>query len=64
MISIAIKFLIFIHFAWHAIAAIGVTAAIWHSYEAHRHSKWKLMLAVLWLIVSVALLFVSDDACH
>jgi hypothetical protein len=59
------KILIFIHFAWHAIAALGVTAAIWHSYDAHKHSKWKIALALLWLTFSIALLFIPEDsACH
>ena len=57
------KILILIHFAWHAVASLLVAAAIWHSYEAHSHSKWKLVAAVLWLLVSVALMFAPDNAC-
>lgn len=62
MIATILKFLMVIHFAWHAIAALGVTAAIYHSYEAHKHSKWKLILAVLWLVISVALIFAPESA--
>lgn len=59
-----LKILLFVHFAWHAIAAIGVTAAIWHSYDVHKGSRWKLAFAILWLIISVVLILAPESSCH
>lgn len=45
--------LIVLHFASHAMALIGAWT-FFHSYKEHKHSKWKLVVAILWFIIAVA----------
>lgn len=67
---IVIGFLV-LHLAFHVIGAIGVTVGLIHSNNVHRASKWKLIFAVLWVIVSIVViwnsraeLFGIHTTCH
>lgn len=68
-IDIGLQVLLVIHFGYHLIAAFGVTVGLLHSHTVHKHSKWKIAAAVVWLLISILLLVVSHDAldhtnCH
>lgn len=56
--------LLLAHFAWHLIATLGVAAGLIHSYTKHGEGSWKLMTAVLWLLLSILTLLTALDECH
>lgn len=49
--------LIALHFIYHGVATAGVFYALWHSNKVHKKSWWKLIAAIFWLVVSIAILF-------
>lgn len=59
-----VNVLIIIHFGYHALAALGVTMGLMHSHTVHKESKWKIAAAIVWLILSVLLLIVSQDTLN
>lgn len=59
-----VNILLIIHFGYHVLAAFGVTVGLIHSHSVHKHSKWKIAAAIVWLILSVLLLVVSHDTMH
>jgi hypothetical protein len=48
--------LITLHFAYHLVATVGVAYGLYHSDSVHSHSKWKIFLALLWLLVSIGMI--------
>lgn len=52
------------HFLWHLIATIGITTSIIHSYKVHKSSLWKIIMAVVWLVISILMLYHSlHESC-
>jgi nitrogen regulatory protein PII-like uncharacterized protein len=52
------------HAAMHLLSAVGITWAFIHSYNEHKPSKWKLFMAVVWFILSIALMMTNHEALH
>ena len=64
MLDLGIKLLIIAHFAFHAIAAIGGVWTFMHSYNSHKKAIWKLIVAVVWFILSVLMIVVEHGTIH
>jgi O-antigen/teichoic acid export membrane protein len=56
MLSEGLNLILILHFGFHIVAAVGGAWSFFHSYHEHKHSKWKLFMAVAWFAVAVLLM--------
>jgi hypothetical protein len=56
--------LMVLHFAVHLGAVIGIPLSLMHSHTKHKPSVWKIIFAVLWLVISIiTLLTIHPEHC-
>jgi hypothetical protein len=41
------------HFLFHLFGLFGVIWGIWHSDRVHGHKRWKVVLGLVWTLISI-----------
>jgi hydrogenase-4 membrane subunit HyfE len=63
--TITFSLLLAFHFSYHLIASVMVVYSLYHSNTVHKRAWWKLVLAAIWVVISVYLAVeVFSDGHH